>query len=91
VCADDPRRHNNGGVATAVWTPSRPTFTFATDLPCQDTYEVRVFDEKRHSRLVAAIEIVSPANKDRPENRRSFVANALLCFGSMSPSSLSIQ
>jgi hypothetical protein len=37
-------------------------------------YEVRVFDAKRGRRLVAAIEIVSPANKDRPENRRLFVA-----------------
>jgi hypothetical protein len=62
------------GVATAVWTPPRPTFEVATDLPEQDEYEVRVYDIKRHHRLVAAVEIVSPANKDRPENRRVFVA-----------------
>ncbi|MBY0526267.1 MAG: DUF4058 family protein [Gemmataceae bacterium] len=37
-------------------------------------YEVRVFDAKRNSRLVAAVEIVSPSNKDRPEHRRLFVA-----------------
>ncbi len=37
-------------------------------------YEVRVYDEKRHARLVAAVEIVSPANKDRPEHRRTFAA-----------------
>jgi hypothetical protein len=35
---------------------------------------VRVYDTKRHRRLVAAVEIVSPANKDRPEHRRVFVA-----------------
>lgn len=35
---------------------------------------MRVYDEKRHCRLVAAVEIVSPANKDRPEHRRAFVA-----------------
>ncbi len=40
----------------------------------QDEYEVRVYDTKRGRRLVAAIEIVSPANKDRPEHRRTFVA-----------------
>ena len=57
----------NGGVATAVWAPPRPTFDVATDLPDQDEYEVRVYDTKRHRRLVAAVEIVSPANKDRPE------------------------
>jgi hypothetical protein len=37
-------------------------------------YEVRVFDIDRERRLVAAIELVSPANKDRPESRDAFVA-----------------
>jgi hypothetical protein len=64
----------NGGVATAVWAPSRPTLAVATDLPAQDVYEVLVYDEKRRCRLVAAVEIVSPANKDRPEHRRTFAA-----------------
>jgi hypothetical protein len=61
-------------VATAVWAPPQPTLTVVTDLPDQDVYEVRVYDEKRHCRLVAAVEIVSPANKDRPEHRRAFTA-----------------
>lgn len=65
---------NGGGIATAVWAPPRPSLTVATDLPTQDVYEVRVYDEKRHSRLVAAVEIISPANKDRPEHRRTFAA-----------------
>ena len=39
-----------------------------------DEYEVRVFDTRSGRRLVAAVEIVSPANKDRPEHRRAFVA-----------------
>lgn len=37
-------------------------------------YEVRVYDARRGRRLVAAIEIVSPGNKDRPESRAQFVA-----------------
>jgi len=57
-----------------VWAPARPTLATVTDLPSQDVYEVRVYDEKRQNRLVAAVEIVSPANKDRPEHRRVFVA-----------------
>jgi hypothetical protein len=65
---------NQGGVATAVWSPPQPTFSVAADLPDQDEYEVRIYDTKRHRRLVAAVEIVSPANKDRPEHRRAFVA-----------------
>jgi hypothetical protein len=39
----------------------------------QDEYEVQVFDT-RDTRLVAAIEIVSPANKDRAEHRQAFCA-----------------
>jgi hypothetical protein len=64
----------DGGVATAVWAPPQPTLAVATDLPDQDEYEVRVYDTRHHRRLVAAVEIVSPANKDRPEHRRVFVA-----------------
>lgn len=64
----------NGGVATAVWAPSRPTLAVETELPDADEYEVRVFDTRRGRRLVAAVELVSPANKDRPEHRRLFVA-----------------
>ena len=56
-----------------MWAPPRPTFVVATDLPDQYAYEVRVFDTWRDRRLVAAVEIVSPANKDRPDSRREFV------------------
>jgi hypothetical protein len=45
----------------------------ATHLPAQDEYKVRVYDSRRGRRLVATVEIVSPANKGRPEHRRAFV------------------
>src|SRR5207248_8908266 len=64
----------NGGAVTAVWAPAQPTLAVETELPDSDEYEVRVYDTKRGRRLVAAVEIVSPANKDRPEHRRLFVA-----------------
>jgi hypothetical protein len=67
----------NGGIATAIWAPPRPTLAVPTDLPDLDVYEVRVYDSKRGRRMVAAIEIVSPANKDRPEHRRAFVAKCV--------------
>ncbi len=38
-----------------------------------DQYEVRIYDAERGRRLVAAIERVSPGNKDRPEKRNAFV------------------
>ena len=63
-----------GGVATAVWTPARPTVAAETAVPDADEYEVRVYDAERGRTLVAAVEIVSPANKDRPEARNVFVA-----------------
>lgn len=37
-----------------------------------DLIEVQILSEEEGSRLVAAIELVSPANKDRPANRRMF-------------------
>jgi hypothetical protein len=66
--------NGDGGVATAVWAPPRPTLSISTDFPSQDEYEVRVYDMKLGRQLVAAIEIVSPSNKDRPDHRRAFVA-----------------
>ncbi|HEX7378190.1 MAG TPA: DUF4058 family protein [Pirellulales bacterium] len=65
---------DGGGVATPVWAPPKPTLAVATEFPDQYEYEVLVYDTKHRRRLVAAVEIVSPANKDRPEHRRVFIA-----------------
>ena len=54
--------------------PPEPTLAVDADLSEQYEYEVLVYDQSRGRILVAAVEIVSPANKDRPENRRAFVA-----------------
>lgn len=64
----------SGGVATATWAPPQPTYTVEVELPDQYGYEVLVFDQSRGRLLVAAVEIVSPANKDRRQNRRAFVS-----------------
>src|SRR5258708_19188789 len=60
-------------LATAAWSPTTATLAVETELPDFDEYEVRIYDAKRGRRLVAAIEIVSPANKDRFEHRNAFV------------------
>jgi Protein of unknown function (DUF4058) len=65
---------HGGGVATAVWEPTAPSLAVEMMLPDYDEYAVRIYDAKRNRELVAAIEIVSPANKDRPEKRNAFVA-----------------
>jgi hypothetical protein len=62
-----------GSAATAA--PPRPTLVIDAELQNQYAYEVLIYDQTRARQLVAAIEIVSPANKDRPENRRAFVTN----------------
>ncbi len=59
---------------TSTWAPPEPNLVVMTDLLDVDEYEVFVYDTHPGRRLVAAIEIVSPSNKDRPEHRRAFVA-----------------
>lgn len=71
------------GVTTQLWAPPQPSLQVQTALGDFDEYEVRVYDTQRERRLVAAIELISPANKDRPEARSQFVAKcaALLRSG----------
>lgn len=62
--------------ATAVlprtWAPRAPTAVLPAIFP--DSIEVRVFQSEAGPRLVGALELVSPGNKDRPEARRAFAA-----------------
>jgi hypothetical protein len=61
----------SGGVA--VWAPPQPAAITLLDFPAPDIFEVQIVHEEGGPRLVAAIELVSPANKDRPSHRRMFV------------------
>jgi len=61
-----------GGVATDPTLA--PTLTLEAEFVDEYAYEVRVFDHTRNRELVAAVELVSPANKDRPESRTKFIA-----------------
>jgi hypothetical protein len=72
---DDGPAGGPGGL-TATWVAPSPTLTLETDVAEQDEYEVRIYDAERGRTLVAAIELVSPANKDRPEHRRAFAVKA---------------
>jgi hypothetical protein len=58
---------------TGTLTALSPTLTVEADLSEQDEYEVRIYDTERGRQLVAAIEIVSPSNKDRADTRELFV------------------
>lgn len=72
----DPDAAVDSGGGTATLTAAAPTFTLEADLTDQDEYEVRIYDTERGRTLVATIEIVSPANKDRPSTRDIFVGKA---------------
>ena len=63
-----------GAAVATAWAPAKPTLAVETELSDFDEYEVRVYDTRRGRRLVAAIELVSPANKDRPEHRSQFTS-----------------
>ena len=63
-------RPASGGVA--LWAPPKPTAAAPLDFQDPDIFEVQVLREAEGPQLVAAIELVSPANKDRPSNRRMF-------------------
>lgn len=62
------------GAGTATAAPPKPSLTLQPRLPDQDEYEIRIYDERRGRRVVAAIELISPSNKDRPEARGAFVS-----------------
>lgn len=59
-----------GTLAVKTWTPAAPQLTLPAIFP--DTFEVQVISTETGPTLVAAIELVSPGNKDRPEHRRAF-------------------
>lgn len=73
-----------GGTATLparTWTPPAPTMIVPAAFP--DTFEVLVFQSEGGANLVAAIELVSPGNKDRDTRRRAFAIKcaSYLCQG----------
>jgi hypothetical protein len=67
----------NGTAATAILPqtttpPTAPAWVIPAVFP--DSFEVRVINTEGGPQLVAAIELVSPSNKDRPLSRRIFAA-----------------
>jgi hypothetical protein len=62
------------GTATTVWVPARPEIAVKVDFARLDTYEIRVYQDLGGAELRAAIELISPGNKDRIGSRRTFAA-----------------
>jgi hypothetical protein len=65
----------NGSIhsADAAWTPPAPLLTVPFTM-LADVVEVRVFSGREGPALAGAIELVSPANKARPDDREAFVS-----------------
>ncbi len=61
-----------GSVMVASWAPPQPRVLLDTEFPETSEYSVNVYTQDEF-RLVAAVELVSPSNKDRVENRKTFV------------------
>src|SRR5204863_2764275 len=68
-----PSSGRGNGTTTAVSPPS-PAIAVKADFSRLDTYEIRVYQDLGGAQLRAAIELISPANKDRAGSRRTFAA-----------------
>jgi hypothetical protein len=58
-----------------AWSPPKTSLILPTVFP--DDIEVQVFATTTGAVLVAAIELVSPGNKDRPETRQAFATKCV--------------
>ncbi len=63
------------GVDTVAWAP--PRLRAVVDFARVQGVEVHVFQDAGGPQLRAAIELVSPANKDRPRSRLTFAARCV--------------
>ncbi len=61
-----------GIVGLNGWQPEQPSWCAQVEWPERDYFEIRVVKGKEYPKLVAAIELVSPSNKDRPLSRVMF-------------------
>jgi hypothetical protein len=57
---------------TGEWSPPEPVRTISFAITT-DAVEVLVFGQEGGPTLAGAVELVSPANKDRPDHRNAFV------------------
>ncbi len=78
-----PSGHPAGGTVTLsrAWAPPAPVLVVPAAFP--EGVAILIFADEGGTRLVAAIELVSPANKDRDVNRRAFAVKcaSYLCQG----------
>ena len=57
-----------------LWTPTAPGLALAVEWPSLDDVRVEVLTDEGDPRVAAAVELVSPRNKDRTRAREAFAA-----------------
>src|SRR5439155_3493262 len=67
----------SAGPTTAVWAPPRPQRTAAVDVSRVHGVAGHIVQHQGGPQLRAAIELVSPASKDRPRSRLTFAAKCV--------------
>jgi hypothetical protein len=70
----DPAGPEGGPGGVQTWSAAAPGLAVAVDWPVTDDVRVEVFADEGDPRLAAAVELVSPRNKDRPRSRAAFAA-----------------
>jgi hypothetical protein len=69
---ENGRRSAEGAGGVALWAPPQAVATVPLNFKDPELFEVQVLNDEEGPRLVAAVELVCPANKDRPANRHMF-------------------
>jgi hypothetical protein len=69
-----PEGAESGSSSAQPWSPGEPQLAVAVAWPPVDDVRVEVLTDDGDPRLAAAIELVSPRNKDREKAREAFAA-----------------
>src|SRR5207302_8868637 len=70
----EPQVNIGGQVQVDMAALEDPAPTWIVPAVFAESFEVQVINTEAGPKLVAAIELISPSNKDRPESRRTFAA-----------------
>jgi hypothetical protein len=63
---------SGGAARPQPWSPPAPALTVALEWPAVEAVEVHVLADDGDPHLAAAVELLSPRNKDRPQARQTF-------------------
>jgi Protein of unknown function (DUF4058) len=71
---DTPSGASDSSTGIMAWAPPKPELSVRVDFSRLDAIEIRIYQDVGGAELRAAIELISPANKDRTGSRQTFAA-----------------